>query len=302
MYSYAAYGLSIRSEIELPELSETDASPEVFVRYGKTDGLPSQADPENDYCWATPSEVLLYYPEAGIFLVRGGDEIIVDPIPNAEELVLRLYILGSALSVLLHQRGRLVLHASCVAVDNRAVIFLGNSGTGKSTMATVMHNRGHRFIADDLSIVDFDSTGTPFVYPSFPQIKLWPEVITSFGEDPQQFPLVHTQLEKRSRRFRDHFSLDTIPVGYIYVLTKDVECRIDPLQPQQSFVELVRHSHDVMLLEETHTSAAHFVQCVALVKHIPISRLVRPHSFEALPQVAALIEADIAEKASSGQL
>jgi len=38
-------------------------------------------------------------------------------------------------------------------VNGNAVVFLGNKGYGKSTMAATLYARGHSFLADDLVLI-----------------------------------------------------------------------------------------------------------------------------------------------------
>ena len=49
-----------------------------------------------------------------------------------------------------------MLHASAVELDGSAMAFVGNSGQGKSTMATLMCARGARLVTDDVLSVDLD--------------------------------------------------------------------------------------------------------------------------------------------------
>ena len=61
---------------------------------------------------------------------------------------------GAFLAWQLQMRGHLVLHASAVEVDGRALAFVGNPGMGKSTMATLMCADGARLVTDDVLRVD----------------------------------------------------------------------------------------------------------------------------------------------------
>ncbi len=294
MYFYNVYGVSIRSEIELPELVPAAGNAEdVIIRFGRVDQLPATVNSQFQSYWATPTETCLCFQGFGAFLVRNGNEIIISPAPNVEERVIRLAILGPSLSMVLHQRGFLVLHASAVEIDGCAVAFLGNSGEGKSTMAGALHARGHRLIADDLAVVDFESAAHPILLPGFPQLKLWPEVASFLGEDPDKLAQLHPEMEKRARRTRDRFSETRLPLHRLYVLDRDDDPQIESLSPQSAFIELVRHSHDGLLLDETDTAVLHFRQCTRLVNTVSIRRLKRPRILSLLPQVAELIEADI---------
>lgn len=59
-------------------------------------------------------------------------------------------LLGSSVPTWwLNLRGEPVLHASAVAMGDRAVAFMGASGMGKSTLATLLCARGAQLITDD---------------------------------------------------------------------------------------------------------------------------------------------------------
>jgi hypothetical protein len=60
-------------------------------------------------------------------------------------------------------RGRLTLHASGVALQGRAVAFVGESGAGKSTLALAFQQGGCEILADDLLPVRFAEGGGPFI-------------------------------------------------------------------------------------------------------------------------------------------
>jgi serine kinase of HPr protein (carbohydrate metabolism regulator) len=45
------------------------------------------------------------------------------------------------------------LHASCVAIDGRAVLIAGPSGSGKSDLALRMLDRGFTLVSDDRTII-----------------------------------------------------------------------------------------------------------------------------------------------------
>lgn len=45
------------------------------------------------------------------------------------------------------------LHASCVAIDGRAILLHGRSGSGKSDLALRLIDRGARLVSDDYTVV-----------------------------------------------------------------------------------------------------------------------------------------------------
>ncbi len=293
MQSYVAYGLGIQSVLPLPELVAGEAAADVVVRLGEVDRLPPDGTGAGVYSEVTDEEVYFFWEEAGAFLVRSGREIIVEPAAGVEERVLRLFILGPALGVLLHQRGWLVLHASAVAIDGETVAFLGGTGWGKSTTAAALHARGHGIVADDVTAVRLD-TERPMVSPGFPRLKLWPEAAISVGDDPQALSRLHPDLEKRARPVTQGFSSASLPLRRLYVLAEGESQRIALLQPQEALVELIRHSY-VSRLRQAAETPAHFLQCSKVVKTVPICRLSRPRSLPALADLARLVEEDLAQ-------
>ncbi|WCT71951.1 HPr kinase/phosphatase C-terminal domain-containing protein [Sphingomonas naphthae] len=48
----------------------------------------------------------------------------------------------------------LTIHATCVAIDGRAVLLIGPSGSGKSDLALRLIDRGAKLVADDRTILD----------------------------------------------------------------------------------------------------------------------------------------------------
>jgi hypothetical protein len=298
MYSYSAYGVTFDSEIPLPELIEAAgdniaaASMRAQIRLGKVDrARPSGVDPESRF-WATPRAVFGEYPGTCAFLVEDGRQITIDPHAGIDPRIIRLYLLGPALAVLLHQRGFLVLHASAVKVSGGAVAFVGDKGAGKSTMAAAMHARGHELVADD--IVAIDTAGaTPMAYPGFPQLKLFPESAAQLVDDATALPRLHPEFEKRAARIGSRFAADPLPLRAVYELIAGEAERIETPPPQQAFMQLVRHSYLLSLLSATGASEAHFRQAVSVATRVPVGRLVRRRSLDELPKVAKLVEQQV---------
>ena len=134
VHRYTAYGLVLHSEVALPELPPGGAEADVVVRVGPVD-VPAAASGEELYARADDGVARLYLRDAGACCVRAGREIVVAAAPGVDERLLRLLLLGPALAAVLRQRGRLVFHASAVAIDGGAVAFLGASGGASGTIA-----------------------------------------------------------------------------------------------------------------------------------------------------------------------
>jgi len=281
----------------LPELvAGEEAGGEVRIRFGHVD-YPASGTVERGWGHFSPApkEDYLFWQETGSFWVRGGRDIVVDPSPTVDEKMLRLFVLGPVLAILLRQRGHFLLHASAVAVAGEAVLFLGGSGWGKSTTAAALHARGHGLVTDDVAVLRVEGSH-PMVLPSFPQLKLWPEAAVSLGNDPEKLPRWNPHLEKRARSAAHNFSSAPLPVKRIYVLDEGDTPEILPLRPQEAFVELTRHTYGSDYGLQTAMgvgSDSHFRKCASVVNKVSVCSLKRQKSLGRLPDLALSIEKDL---------
>ena len=77
-----------------------------------------------------------------------GDYILPDAAPLALEHGLLAAEMGMNLQMALGQKRFLLLHASSVERDGKALLMTGASGSGKSTLSAVLGERGWRFMGD----------------------------------------------------------------------------------------------------------------------------------------------------------
>ena len=294
MFSYTAYGLTLHSDFSLPALASTAREADVTIRLGSARPLPlPPSHTAEDICLrVTEEEVDLYWEDVGRGRVRHGREIVIEPLPGVDERVVRLYILGSAMGALLHQRGLLALHASAVVAAGGAIAFIGEQGAGKSTTAAALHARGRDMLADDITAVDVDH-GRPMVRPGFPQFKLWSESVASLGEDPERLPRLHPDFDKRAHRLTHGFAPGPAPLRCIYILDEGPSSTIEAIPPQEALSELLDQWYGARFgpafLHATGLSA-HFLRCAHLANTVPCYRLFLRDALSELPDVVQLVE------------
>jgi HprK-related kinase A len=100
----------------------------------------------------------------------GGDFVIPDaaPLPLAQGLLAAE--MGMNLQMALGQRRYLLLHASAVARDGKALLMTGMSGAGKSTLAALLMARGWRLMGDEFALLD-PATGLIHGFPRLISLK-----------------------------------------------------------------------------------------------------------------------------------
>jgi hypothetical protein len=177
-------------------------------------------------------------------------------------------------------------------VDGGVVAFLGASGWGKSTLAASLHARGFPLVVDDIVAIRFDG-GHPSVYPGFPQFKLWPDSLQALGEDPDSFPRLYEQREKRARRIGDRFYEGApLPLRQIYLLSRGDAVERTRLSARDAMLQITGHSFGIQWLHGV-SGAAFFHQRAQLARQVPVHVLKRPWDLAFLPRVLELVLEDL---------
>lgn len=270
-FGYHLFGLAIASEIELPELEPQGIGPgekrDLTISLGKGDASRGGFD--------------LDIPGVARFIIRAGRSIVVDPAPRAGEREMRLYLLGSAMGVALHQRGILPLHANAVELDGRAIAFMGHSGSGKSTLAAWFHDHGMRILADDVCVVRTDGAGEPLAFPGLPRLRLWQDALEASGRAPDEHSLsFHPEGDER-RKFDVAIpptgrAEAAMPLAALFLLEQGPHFAIDRLAGSTAVEAISANTYRGGYIAEVADSARHLEACIALARAVPVFRLSRP--------------------------
>lgn len=100
----------------------------------------------------------------------GGDYVLPEAAPLPLSQGLLAAEMGMNLQMALGQRRYLLLHASVVEKDGRALVMTGESGAGKSTLAALLSGRGWRLMGDEFALLD-PATGLVHAFPRLVSLK-----------------------------------------------------------------------------------------------------------------------------------
>jgi hypothetical protein len=267
---YALFGLELASELPLPGFPEADGRGEtVEARFAPV------APPREGQVAAVDGALLLDVPDVARFRIAHGREILIDPAPGASERNLRVFLLGSAMGALLHQRGVLPLHANAVEIGGRAVAFLGRSGAGKSTLAAWFADRGHRILCDDVCAVTLDDRGAPLVLPGVPRLRLWADALVSAGRDSADYERSFDGQEKYDVPAASAAADRPLALAACYVLARVGEGegegeRIDRLAGAAAVDALVANTYRGRFATMLGLTGEHLRRCLAVAGAVPI--------------------------------
>jgi hypothetical protein len=294
IHRYRLFGLSILSEVPLPELVADPGEGAEDVRIGlgtiaSRPDAPAGLHIEGD-------EALLVIPPAGRFLTRAGREMVIEPADGVSPRNLRLFLLGSAFASILHQRGLLPLHANAVVVEGRAIGFMGHPGAGKSTLAAWFHDRGFDVLADDVCVVTAGPGGTPLAHPGIPRLRLWREALEAGGRDASAYERSFDDMDKYTVPTDLERTLPAVPLSHLYLLEKaEGEPSIDRLEGSAAVEAMIANTYRGAYVRPMGRTREHLMACAELARRVPVYRARRRWGYDSFDLEGAALEAHARE-------
>ena len=150
MYNYNLYGLAVSSCIYFNFLKPQSSGvyPDIKIIESKK-VIDYQSDKIN------MDEAILHRKNVGYFKISQGKKIFFyrENTSISDEIISRT-IINSIMGFCLYQRGNLVLHGSAIVKNNSSYLFMGPSGSGKSSLsADLSLNHGTNFLCEDVALI-----------------------------------------------------------------------------------------------------------------------------------------------------
>lgn len=303
MHFYRLSGLIVGAELELPGAipwpPHQATEPDVLVRLGPVPDRLDRATRRGPTWELDDRHFLLRLPGIGGFLVKDGRLIHMEPAPGVDAADALPFLTGTCFGALLHQRGGMVLHASAVEVDGRAVAICGPSGAGKSTLAAALCGNGARFVSDDIAAIGLNGDRRPMVWPDGRLLKLADDSIARCGLEGRRADAVRTGTGKFYVEPAVPGADDPVPLGAIYILrdsqpplAEGIE-RLKPIDTAQALL-WQGHRPRLSLAMATTTGARPNLQVemtTAIIAHVPVFHLNRRRDLNGLADSAAALQA-----------
>jgi hypothetical protein len=207
----------------------------------------------------------------------GAGRLWADPTLSEDDLA--SYFLGPVLGFVLRHRHVTCLHASAVELHDRAVLFSGDAGFGKSTTAAALGLHGVPVLSDDIVPINREAREY-WATAGYPRICLWPESVTNLIGADQNLPRLSPRWQKRYLPLdgvRAKFAEHKKPLGMIYLFGErsaagQTPC-IHELSPREALLELVQNTYMNWLLNREQR-AREFDELCRIVQQVPVRRLV----------------------------
>lgn len=235
---------------------------------------------------------LLRLPGLADFLIDAtGRSVQGWPVPGLDAEACHQLYLANIKPMALSRQGKLVLHAAAIAVDGEAIVFVGVSGRGKSTLATSFAVDGHPLIADDGLAVEPDEDRY-LAMPGETAVRLWRDSERELLADSDAPASSLGYVNKRRIEVGSCHAetLEPMPIRAIFLLgdNPQAELAIRPMQPAEGTMALIQHSF-LLDIGNPQRHARQLRQTAALASGTLMATLDFPRDYTLLPEVKEAI-------------
>lgn len=297
---YCAYGRVLESDQPLPELDAASAvRADLRLVWNATVHAPpgarwstlwrfSSGEP-----WVTAARASnAHHFRFGRLAEFRVSAALIEMAPRGRvaDATLRHLLLDQALPLALAAQGALVVHASAVSLQGRAVLFAGRAGAGKSTLAALLSRDGAPVLADDGVLLEESAEGLRAV-PSYPGLRLFSDSSAAAALRPAGTEESDSTKRRMVHAMRpDMFQSAAAPLGRIYVLSDGPTLSIDRVSRRDAAIEILRHVYRADI-DDPHALRRQLDAIAGVSSALDVWILTRPRDFSKAAEVARAVAA-----------
>jgi len=294
MYTYSICSLIFQIPFECRMLYPASGPPDVFVEFGRIPHKTTGEDQGINF-QTSPDRAVVNVEGIAIFYISSGNKIVIERVRNTSNDTIRLFLLGIALGITLHQRHYLVLHAFSFKTNNISAAIAGRMGTGKSTLGMALcQNEGYSHIGDDHCVLQMKN-GVVRVLPTYPQIQLWKHSIKHLGFDINEGCRVRPDLEKYAFSTKEKFHPHPLAFQRVYFLCEwnkqEIQIKeVDGIEKCQLLIDLTYKPRFLMGMG---LHQLNFTMCTQVAAAISIRKIYYPQYWPCIDEFIVKMGQDL---------
>lgn len=218
MFFYKVYGLVFRSNIEMPQLLETECTDkyDADIIVGKVSEDVKQKAKD---VWGVDDGKTIWFHNSTGYFWSSETEIIVEPKPGVLLKDIIPFIQGYCFAIFFRIHGMHAVHCSALKNEKGAVLVAGYSGVGKSTMCDKLLQDGYALMADDVAILRVEDEKV-MVYPAFPMRKMCRDALNREEYDLSALEYIDEDRDKFAIRYDEQFDENPTELYRMIILKK----------------------------------------------------------------------------------
>lgn len=280
MKKYKAFGLTISSELNLDELQLSEEDVDVRIIFDKIGEYIEIEAEKYGYCKVLPKKIILYIPKVAGFCITKGELIAVERHEEVDSATLKLFLLGSCMGAILIQRGIIPIHGSAIYYKGKGILIVGDSGAGKSSLASALIEKGAKLLSDDVipcKLID----DYYYAVPSMPLQKLTEQSLGvkcfkrfTYREVPRKEPIKKKYYIDRN----DFYYNNDLKIDYVVnlMLSDSKEVVIREISGIEKLEVLLNNRYRIEFIKDSMMSRKSFEVCARVAAQSKIYILKRP--------------------------
>ena len=282
---YKAFGLNWESNnLPLSELliEKNDSKADVTISNEDSNSWEpiNSSKYETHFLNFIDNEIRLKIKDIANFRISNGNQISFDKANNSVKYSdIKAFLLGSVFGAILIQRDLLVLHGNALEKNGEAIVCVGQTGIGKSTLAYALVEKGWKLLSDDLVVVSDDLE----VLPGIPRIKLWQDATKAFKINTKNLSKVRDEIDKFIWvPAKNQISQNKVKLSKVFVLTnqnptKSEDNIITRIESEKiSFLMLRNNAFRPRFVKGLKKEGKNFLRLAKLQKFLPIFKMNLP--------------------------
>ncbi|MCD0486921.1 hypothetical protein LPB86_01690 [Pedobacter sp. MC2016-14] len=293
LHKYHFAGYIFECNFLLSELIPATGIPQfsIYVKSSISEAVPTVALSKNFFSDEKLQLSCFQNKHMGFVAIWNNNILEYTPPIGSDHDQIKLNLLGSVSMLMTTTMGYVTLHACCVLVDGKAVLFCGKSGDGKSSVAAYFHSKGYTVLSDDMTPVNISNSLMAMAYPSVPRIKLSASSLSLIGKSTHGLRLINYHKQKYSLPIQFNQSQVSYPIQAIIFLSfKSNELKFRELKGWITKSELKNHIYRKKMFAKHHNKRVLSQMTFKLISDIPMYSLSRHKDEEISPDSFIYVE------------
>lgn len=238
---------------------------------------------------------------------RAAKRIVIHRDPGVDDATLGHLLVDTVLPMHFAVSGELVLHASSICLgegsDRFAVLFVGESGAGKSTTATACALAGATLLGDDFAMVKV-SRADASVIPGNVGVRLWEDSALALlpGHSGRPVAQYTSKVRLGSADLQSRIHAEPVRIGVVFFLgprlPNDVDHLVEEQSPADAFHRLRQESFGYSYVSRAEHEAL-MTALGSLIENAICLRLQLPESLDGVTGAASRLIDELADRVRS---